>query len=211
MSLTNQEKQERFRKKEYLKKVADKIFRDWQFLGWRDLSRDPREVKLKLEKIADLPSGWDEEDYQHALNSFQILSNELYSGNPNLLQNDIFAGRDSINDPMTSPDGVRLIREANNAVWQVKKLVSHINSAMDLSGGLVSDNAAAIMELARKNGLSLLQEKVVPRSKATAICLLMGNPLQAKPDWLIEELAQILKEQLQAEGIKQLLEKLDIQ
>ena len=50
MGFTNQEKQERFRKKEGLKKVADKIFRDWQFLGWRNSQKDPKDVKMELEK-----------------------------------------------------------------------------------------------------------------------------------------------------------------
>ena len=210
MGFTNQEKQERFRKKEYLKKVADKIFRDWQLLGWRDFDKDPKDVKLRLEKIADLPSGWDDADYNQALKAFQIFSDELYSGNPNLLQNDIYAGRDSVCDPVTSPDGVRLIREQKNAVWQAKKLVSHINSAMDLSGGIASDNAAVVMELARNAGLSLLKERIVPKSKASAICLLMTNPLQKKPEWLIDELAAILKEQLGEDGVKQLWKKIDI-
>ncbi len=208
MSFTNQEKQERFRKKEYLKKVADKIFRDWQFLGWRNSQKDPKDVKLELEKIANLPSGWSDADYDQALKAFQIFSDELYSGNPYLLQNDIYAGRDSVCDPMTSPDGTRLIREQKNAVWQAKKLVSHINSAMDLSGGIASDNAAVVMELARNTGLSLLKERMVPKSKAATICLLMTNPLQQKPGWLIDELAVILKEQLGEDGIKLLKEKL---
>ena len=208
MGFTNQEKQERFRKKEYLKKVADKIFRDWQLLGWRDFDKDPKDVKLRLEKIADLPSGWDDADYNQALKAFQIFSDDLYSGNPYLLQNDIYAGRDSVCDPMTSQDGVRLIREQKNAVWQAKKLVSHINSAMDLSGGIASDNAAVVMELARNAGLSLLKERIVPKSKASAICLLMTNPLQKKPEWLVDELAVILKEQLGEDGVKQLKESL---
>ncbi len=208
MGFTNQEKQERFRKKEYLKKVADKIFRDWQLLGWRDFDKDPKDVKLRLEKIADLPSGWDDADYNQALKAFQIFSDELYSGNPYLLQNDIYAGRNSMCDLMTSPDGVRLIREQKNAVWQAKKLVSHINSAMDLSGGIASDNAAVVMELARNAGLSLLKERIVPKSKASAICLLMTNPLQKKPEWLVDELAAILKEQLGEDGVKQLKESL---
>ena len=208
MGFTNQEKQERFRKKEYLKKVADKIFRDWQFLGWRNSQKDPKDVKLELEKIANLPSGWSDADYDQALKAFQIFSDELYSGNPHLLQNDIYAGRNSVCDPMTSPDGVRLIREQKNAVWQAKKLVSHINSAMDLSGGVASDNAAVVMELARNAGLSLLKERIVPKSKAAAICLLMTNPLQKKPEWLLDELAAILKEQLSEDGMKHLLKKL---
>ena len=208
MRFTNQEKQERFRKKEYLKKVADKIFRDWQFLGWRNSQKDPKDVKMELEKIANLPSGWSDADYDQALKAFQIFSDELYSGNPYLLQNDICAGRDSVCDPMTSPDGVRLIREQKNAVWQAKKLVSHINSAMDLSGSVASDNAAVVMELARNAGLSLLKERIVPKSKAATICLLMANPLQQKPEWLVDELAVILKEQLGEDGIKLLEERL---
>ena len=208
MSFTNQEKQERYRKKEYLKKVADQIFRDWQLLGWRDFNKNPKDVKLELEKIADLPSGWNDADYDQALKALQIFSDELYSGNPHLLQNDIYAGRDSVCDPMTSPDGVRLIREQKNAIWQAKKLVSHINSAMDLSGGVASDNAAVVMELARTVGLSLLRERIVPKSKAAAICLLMTNPLQKKPEWLVDELAAILKEQLGEDGVKQLKESL---
>ena len=208
MSFTNQEKQERFRKKEYLKKISDEIFRDWQLLGWREFQKDPKTVKMELEKIADLPSGWNDADYEQALKAFQIFSDELYSGNPYLLQNDVYAGRDSVCAPMTSPDATRLIREQKNAVWQAKKLVSHINSAMDLSGGIASDNAAVVMELARNTGLSLLKERITPKSKAAAICLLMTNPLQKKPDWLIDELAVILKEQLGENGIKQLLKKI---
>ena len=211
MNMTNQEKQERFRKKAQLKKVADKIFRDWQLLSWNWTvhgGADPREIKAKLDKIADLPSGWNDSDYQQALNAFQIFSNEFRTGNPYLLQNDIYAGRDSVCNPMTSPDCTRLIREQKNAVWQAKKLVSHINSAMDLSGGVASDNAAVVMELARNAGLSLLKERIVPKSKAAAICLLMTNPLQKKPEWLIDELAVILKEQLGEDGMKHLLKKL---
>ena len=208
MSLTNQEKQERFRKKEQLKKIANEIFINWQLLKGLDFQKNPKDVKLKLEKIADLPSGWSDADYEQALKAFQIFSDELFSGNPYLLQNDIFAGRDSVCDPMTSPDGDWLIREQKNAVWKAKKLVSHINSAMDLSGILASDNAAVVMELARNTGLSLLQERTVPKSKAATICLLMTNPLQKKPEWLIAELANILKEQLGEDGIKQLKERL---
>ena len=44
MSFTNQEKQERYRKKEYLKKRADEIFRDWQLLGWSDFNKNPKDV-----------------------------------------------------------------------------------------------------------------------------------------------------------------------
>ena len=204
MSLTNQEKQERLRKKEYLKKIAAKIFADWQFLGMRHSPKDPQSIKLELEKIADLPSGWSDSDYEQALKAFEVFARELYAKNPHLLENDINAGRNSVCDPMTSPDCVRLIREQKNAVYQAKKLVSHINSAMDLCGGLPSDNAAVVMELARDAGLSLLKERIIPRSQAAAICLLMTTTAQERPEWLFDELSQILKEQLGEENINKL-------
>jgi hypothetical protein len=89
MGMTNQEKQERFRKKEYLKKIADDIFRDWQSRGLLDCTKDHKSVRSELDRIIDLPSGWRDDDYQHAINSLNTIVRELYSNNPYLLQNDI--------------------------------------------------------------------------------------------------------------------------
>ena len=207
MSLTNQEKQERFRKKEILKKIANDIFNEWQLLSWKDFPKDSKDVRAKLDRIADLPSGWSDDDYQQALISFNTFKIELYSRNPYLLQNDIYSGRDSVKT-QGMQDSPQTIREQNKAIWQAKKLVSHLNSAINLVGECASDSAAVVVELARNVGLSLLNERTVPKSNATTICLLVTNPVQKKPDWLINEIAKVLKEQLNEEAIKQLKEKL---
>ena len=208
MNLTNQEKQERFRRKEALKKIADRIFRDWQLLNLGKFPKKPEDIRAELDRIADLPSGWSEDDYEQALISLQIYSNEIYSSNPHLLENDIVAGRDSICNPLMTDDPRQAIREQRDALAQAKKLVSHLNSAIELAGGTASDHAAVVLEIARSIGVALLREKNVPRSDATAICLLAANPQQNKPEWLIDVIAKILKQQLDGVKIKQLKEEL---
>ena len=88
MVLSSNEKQIRFRKKEELKKEADRIFRDWQFRGWHHLGlRNMEDVRKALDEIVDLKSNWTEADYKCALkalvsaffgsSSFSILSRYL--------------------------------------------------------------------------------------------------------------------------------------
>ena len=206
MTMTNQEKQERFRRKEYLKKIANEIFRDWQFLSARDFPRDPKDVRAKLDKIAELPSGWTDEDFNQAIKAFNTFKIELYSRNPYLFQNDIYAGRSSVCSPEKRLS-VQFVREANNAVAQSKKLISHLNSAMNLMDSCPSDKAAVVVEMARAVGLSLLNERIVARSNAATLCLLTTNPVHPKPEWFIEELAKLLREQLSEDSMRQLIER----
>ena len=208
MTLTNQEKQERFRKKDYLKKCADKILLDRQIMGSFDWRKDFKTFRSDLEKIVDLPSGWDDEDYKHALRALQIISDELLSGNKYLLQNDIYAGRSSVCNLMVTNDPAGLVREQKKAVVQSQKLALHLLSAIDLAAGEASDNAAVVLELARNIGLSLLKERIVPKSRATVICLMLANPVLKKPEWLTSEVAKVLKEQFSVEEINKLKEKL---
>jgi hypothetical protein len=191
-----------------LKKIADDIFRDWQSRGLLDCTKDHKSVRSELDRIIDLPSGWRDDDYQHAINSLNTIVRELYSNNPYLLQNDIYAGRDSLHEPGKYSDEVQFIREQKNAVFQAKKLISLINSAIDLNSGKSSDNAAVIMELVRNTALSLLKEKRVPKSDASAVCLMMADQCHKKPDWLVDQLAELLKKQLNEKEIEQLKERL---
>jgi len=196
MALSNTEKQERFRKKEELKKFANNIFRDWQLMGWRHSSRTPEEVREYLEKIADLPSGWTKDDYNLAVKTLENFRLELYHGNPYLLQNDVYAGRDSIENLMTTSNPTQLIADQKKAVENMKALAAHVMSAINLAGGQTSDHAAALMEVARHIGRSLVKENKVPKSKATAMCLATIGHQFERPDWLIEELTQALGSQL---------------
>ena len=56
MTMSNQQKQERFRKKENLKKIAHKLFADWQFLNGLNVTKNPEKVRRQLENMINLPS-----------------------------------------------------------------------------------------------------------------------------------------------------------
>ena len=53
MNISNTEKQARFRKKEALRRYADKIFREWQVRAWNLGTRTPEVARAFLDKVAD--------------------------------------------------------------------------------------------------------------------------------------------------------------
>ena len=207
MAFTNQEKQLRFRQKEGLKKIADQIFKDWKFRrGFTDF-RSPDEVRRILDKMIELPSCWTTEDLEHAVKQLNSFNIEVYMPNPHLLQTDINQIYDST-AAETNEEVIRLYRESKKALGQAKKLAEHFISTMELFGGSSGDNAAAIMEVVRHIGLLLVRERKIPKSNATAVCLALINPVQEKPDWLIDKLAQVFKSHLGDELARKLGEKL---
>jgi hypothetical protein len=78
----------------------------------------------------------------------------------------------------------------------MKNLSAHIISALNLAEGTSSDNAAAIKEVFRFVGHSLIKESKIPRSQATAMCLAILGPQYEKPEWLFEELGKLLVSQM---------------
>ena len=196
MSLSNNDKQIRFRKKEWLKKEADRIWRDWQFRGWKHLgTRSINDIKETLDEIVDLKPNWTEEDYNNSLNALNAFQLELYD-NPYALQNDVIEARNCVENLRTTNDPEKLIGEQKKAVENMKNLSSHIISAISLAKGTASDSAAAIMEALRFVGHSLIKESIIPRSRATAICLMILGPQYDKPEWLFDELSKILVNQM---------------
>ena len=130
MVLSSNEKQIRFRKKEELKKEADRIFRDWQFRGWRHLgSRNMEDVRKALDEIVDLKPNWTEADYKSSLKALESFQSELYD-NPHLLENDVYRGRNSIENLGTTNEPSRLITEQKKAVENMRNLSAHIISAL---------------------------------------------------------------------------------
>ena len=205
MTLSNQQKQERFRKKEYLKKIAHKLFVDWQLKNGINVTKNPKAVKEQLDNIVDLPSNWTEDDYENALRSIKLFSDELYSANANLLDNDIDAGRESVEPFLMAADAHKWLRECKNAKYQAKKLIEHLNSAFALTELTASDKAAVVAELARTYGLNILHEKKTPCSDATVLCLFAANPYHTKPDWFVENFSELIKTQLNNDQIKDLI------
>ncbi len=199
MTLSNQEKQKRFRRKETLYQKAITIYNTWQLTRGLDISQNPLEVKQKLEKIVDLPSGWTDEDYTAAEMKLALFECNTLSTNPHLLENDIWAGR------ALDPPSAESVRNGKEAIANARAHVHHINSSFELSPKRTSDNAAVIMEVVRNLGLTLLSEATkgeIPRSNATTVCLLLSNPALLKPSWLLEAIANLLKEQIPTPEIR---------
>lgn len=196
MALTNNEKQLRYRKKEELKQYANNIFKDWQLLRGLDTSRTPKEVRSYLDSIINLRSGWTADDYNRAVKTLENFHKEFYYGNRHLLKNDVENARNSIEEFTVSSNPKQWLSDAKIATINMQKLSAHIISALELASGQASDNAAAILEVNRYVGRTLLNEKNVPRSNATAMCLASIYPQYERPDWFVEQLAQVLTEQL---------------
>ncbi len=196
MTLSNNEKQLRFRKKEELKQYAENIFNDWQILKGLDTSRTPKEVRTYLDSIINLHSGWTADDYNRAVKTLQNFHTEFYYGNPYLLKNDVENARNSIEEFITSSNPQQWLLDTKKATSNMQKLSAHIISALELAEGQASDNAAAILEVMRHVGRTLLNKKNVPKSNATAICLVSISSQYERPDWLVEQLVQVLTTQL---------------
>lgn len=202
MTFSNQEKQKRFRLKEELSHKARELFNLWQFSRGLDIGRNPLDVKKQLEKIVDLPSGWTNEEYNTALFKLNMFERNALSNNPHLLENDIWDGRKQ--DPLNAAS----VRAGKDAITHVRQIVHIINSTFELNHGTNSDNAAAVAEVARNVGVSLISDTTkggIPRSNATTLCLLVANPILPKPKWLLEALATLLKEQLTEQSSRKLL------
>ena len=201
MALSNNDKQIRFRRKEELRKKANCMLRDWQFRGWSHLgSRSIEEIKETLDKLVELKPNWTEDDYSSALKALDAFQLELYD-NPHSLENDVYNGRDSIENLRTTNDPRRLFTEQKKAVQNMKNLSAHIISALNLAEGTSSDNAAAIKEVLRFVGHSLIKESEIPRSQATAMCLAILGPQYEKPKWLFEELGKLLVNQIGVDDV----------
>jgi hypothetical protein len=203
--MTDAEKQTRFRKKEELKRQADKVYR--LRTSSSKITKNPNEIRRDIDKAIELPGKWTDEDYQRAVYNLHLLEVEQFD-NPYLLENDVNAGRNSRQEFMTTPDPVKLMAEEKAAISNTKALAEHIISACELSKCSHSDIAAALMEAARFYGKCLMNSKVVPRSRATAMCLAGIGKQYPRPDWFTEELANALAWQVHEKTVSDLGERL---
>ena len=80
MPISNAEKQARFRKKQELKTYKDRVFKKLQLtMPFRPRRETPDKVLALLEEAANLPSGWNEEDFDRALRRISQLYYEFES------------------------------------------------------------------------------------------------------------------------------------
>lgn len=192
--MTNAEKQERYRKKEALKKLAREASIRIQLAGMNYFiqGRNKTEIQKRLEDVSNLPSRWTDDDYQHAVQCIQnIIRDTLH--NPHLLKNDL-------NENFYSIHGLtadfKLIRDLRNAESISLKLTDTILSSIALSGLSVADAAATVINVLRSLGRSLADLREIPQSNATALTIAINGPLFPKPDWFYGRFSKMLCEQL---------------
>lgn len=149
---------------------------------WKSIT--PEDAQYSLDKAIDLPSGWTDEDYERAEQALQQLHTDLcFAGDQ--LKNDVDAGWDSL---MMTSDPVKYLSENKAAIEKARALAAHLISALKLSNCNDADQAAALMEALRFVGRSLANNRHIPRSQATTICLASIGPQYSRPDWFAEEL-----------------------
>ncbi len=195
--ISNADKQDRFRKKEHLQREAEKIFRMWESsIGRFKEVRTPEEVRHALEKAVELPSGWTDEDYEFASKKLGQYHLDLISSFDQIA-NDVDGDWNAhANEFMTTPDPRKFIADQKAAVENARTLASHLISALKLSNCNDADQAAALMEVVRFVGRSLVSNREIRRSKATAICLASVGPQYDRPEWFAEQLAETINHQL---------------
>lgn len=194
MPISNSEKQARFRKKEELKKFAEKTFREWQVMTV--IKREsPQEVMNLLAKAAELPPGWSDDDLARAEHRVGQLRLDLVTSNYNL-QNDVHAASYSQDEFMRTPDPGKFIHDSKMSVSKAYGVASHLISALQLTELDAAEQAAAVMEVVRYVGRALASSSDIPHSNATTVCLASMPGFYDRPEWFLDALAKWLTEQL---------------
>ena len=207
--MTNSEKQERYRRKEALKKMAGEASMRIQMSGWEfsgRMEQIPESLK-RLENAINLPNNWTDEDYAAAVKVVQNIMLDTYD-NPHLLNNDINDHhRDGIFNPNNS-NPMKSMTELRKAETDSRKLIHTILSAIELSGLSTPDSIATILETLRILGRRLMDSNNIPRSHATAFAMTAIGQQFQKPDWFIKELTPTLGNQLGDEKTQELAQSL---
>jgi len=197
ISITNPEKQARFRKKEVLKKRSEQYFREWQVMASRSRVQ-PREASKLFSDAAELPSGWTDEEYGGALQKLEQLRIDLITSQ-DYVRNDIHEAVNTEGGFMASPDPGKFIAETKSAVNDAHDLAAHLISALELSRCNDAGKAAALMEVMRHVGRNIANSTKIPKSDATAVCLATLTPQYARPDWFVAKMTRWLSFRLEEE------------
>jgi hypothetical protein len=195
--ISNADKQARFRKKEQLKREADKIYRLWEGSPgrWRS-KRSPEEVRHGLDKAVELPSGWTDKDYEYAARRLGQYHLDLISS-VDQIANDVDGDRVSyLAELDKSHDAFKFYANNKAAIENTWALASHMISALKLSACNPGDQAAAVMEVVRFVARSLVSEREIRCSSATATCLANIGPQYDRPDWFVKKFSDTIRQQI---------------
>lgn len=207
--MTNGEKQERYRRKEALKKMAGEAAMRIQMSGWDfsgQIERIPESLK-RLENAINLPNNWTEDDYAAAVKVVQNIMLDTYD-NPHLLNNDIHDhhSKEFMNPQNPNPFGTMM--EIRKAEADSRKLIHTILSAIELSGLSTPDSIATILETLRILGRRLMDSNNIPRSCATAFAIAAIGQQFQKPNWFIKDFTYALGNQIGDEKAQELAQSL---
>ncbi len=198
--LSNAEKQARHRRKEELQRFAEQCFRDAQMGAFQHGANAPA-MLAQIKQMADLPSGWTNEDYEMAVERIQQLRMDLI--NPgNDLDNDVHDTRGSFEEFGRTPDPAKHRKDTNQAIEDTRNLASHLISAVELTSLSNGERAAALVEALRHVGRSLANERPLRRSDANTVCLATLPPQYRRPDWFAESFAKYIAFRLGTEEAK---------
>jgi hypothetical protein len=198
--LSNAEKQARHRKKEELQRFAEQCFRDAQ-LGAFQHGANASAMLSQIKQMAELPSGWTDEDFEHAVERIQQLRMDLIDPG-NDLENDLHDARGTFEEFGRAQDVRSLRKETEKAIADTRALAAHLISALELTSLSSSERAAALAEAMRHVARTLANERPVPRSAANVLCLMTLPPQYRRPDWFGDEFAEYLAYRFGREDIK---------
>jgi hypothetical protein len=192
--ISNADKQARFRKKEVLKRHADDVYRHWEQSTnrWRIPTRTPEDARHAIDKAVELPSGWTDEDFEHALRRLGQCKLDL-DLSVDQIANDVNGDWEThAKEFMTTHDPAKFQADNKAGIQKAQALASHLISALKLSDCNDADQAAAVMELLRFVGRSLTNDRNVRCSHATAMCLATVGPQYDRPEWFADKLAKAI-------------------
>ena len=211
MSITNAEKQVRFRKKQKLMKYKDDAYKEWQLkMNFGPRRETPSQVHALLEKAASLPSGWTDKDIEKAWDRINKIRIEFMHPQDEL-KKDVQEGAGWTTEAMiNAPDEVlsRAISDGKKSLPKVIALSQHLISALELSAVSNSGQAAAIMEAVRYVGRSAMSSGDMAKSNAMVVCHASLTINNDRPDWFLNSLVTWLGSRLDKEGINELAKRL---
>jgi len=196
--LSNAEKQARHRKKEELQRFAEQCFRDAQMGAIRHGAKAPA-MLAQIKQMADLPSGWSDNDLAQAVERIQQIRMDLINPD-NDLDNDVHDALDSFNEWKKAPAKVRV--DTKKVIQETRNLASHLISAVELTNLGNGERAAALVEALRHVGRSLANERPLRRSDASTVCLATLPPQYRRPDWFADSFAKYIAFRLGTEEAK---------
>lgn len=122
----------------------------------------------------------------------------------NQLSTDVHESRNITFESINPSDLPNINADLKRAEDNASALAAHIISALKLSDCNEADQAAALMEAMRFIGRNLTNNREIPCSSATAMCLAAINPICARPVWFTERLASTLSKQIHPELLREI-------